>query len=178
MASPDALTPADRATIGKIVTRYPGLAAAVHAQVTRLIAIVLPASDGAIATEAQLDALLESIVARVVVGSGKLRADPPTATDELVDTMVLLLARHSVAQARAGLVARVVGAKGERMLSREHDTEGEGYMASLVARSHSAILAGAGLVALLCLALLAAPLAAEARRPRQLAASQLDELRS
>jgi len=39
-------------------------------------------------------------------------ADPPTETDELVDTMVLLLARHSVAQARPGLVARVVGRKG------------------------------------------------------------------
>jgi hypothetical protein len=72
---------------------------------------VLPAGDGAIATEGQLDALLESVVARVVAGSSTLRADPPMETDELVDTMALLLARNSVAQARPGLVARVVGAK-------------------------------------------------------------------
>jgi hypothetical protein len=52
------LTPADRATLGTIVTRFPGLAAAVHAQVTRLLATVLPAGDGAIATESQLDELL------------------------------------------------------------------------------------------------------------------------
>jgi hypothetical protein len=105
------LTPADRATIGTILTRFPGLASAVHAQVTRLLAAVLPASDGPIATEGQLDALLESVLARVVAGSGQLRADPPTELDELVDAMVLLLARNSVAQARLGLVARVVGAK-------------------------------------------------------------------
>jgi hypothetical protein len=92
--------------------RRPALAAAVHTQVTRLLAAVLPTSDGAIATEGQLDALLESVVARVVAGSGQLRADPPTETDELVDTMVLLLARNSVAQARPGLVARVVVVKG------------------------------------------------------------------
>ena len=111
MPAPHPLTPADRATLGTIVTRYPGLASAVHAQVTRLLAAVLPADDGAIATEGQLDALLESVMGRVVAGSGPLRADPPTETDELVDTMVLLLARHSVAQARPGLAARVVGAK-------------------------------------------------------------------
>jgi len=105
------LTPVDRATLGTIVTRFPGLAAAVHTQVTRLLAAVLPASDGAIATEGQLDELLESVVARIVAGSGTLRADPPTETDELVDTMVLLLARNSVAQARPGLLERVVGAK-------------------------------------------------------------------
>ncbi len=104
MPAPHPLTPADRATLGAIVTRYPGLAAAVHAQVTRLLAAVLPAGDGAIATEGQLDELLESVVERVVAGSGKLRDDPPTALDDLVDAMVLVLARHSVAQARPGLV--------------------------------------------------------------------------
>jgi hypothetical protein len=102
------MTPADRATVGAIVTRFPGLTSAVHTQVTRLLAAVLPAGDGAIATEDQLDALLESVVARIVAGSGTLRADPPTETDELVDTMVLLLARNSVAQARPG-VARTGG---------------------------------------------------------------------
>jgi hypothetical protein len=106
-----AVTAADRATPEKIVTRYPGLASAVHVQVTRLLAAVLPAGDGAIATEAQLDALLESVVAPVVAGSAHLRADPPTRTDELVDTMVLLLARNSVAQARSALLERVLGAK-------------------------------------------------------------------
>jgi hypothetical protein len=105
------LTPADRATLGTVVTRYPGLASALRAQVTPLLAAVLPAGDGAIATEGQFDELLESVVARVVAGSGRRRADPPTELDELVDTMVLRLARHSVAQARAGLVARVVGAR-------------------------------------------------------------------
>jgi hypothetical protein len=105
------MTPEDCATIGKIVAQYPGLASAVHTQVTRLLAAVLPAGDGAIATEDQLDALLESVVARLVAGSGQLRADPPTETDELVDTMVLLLARNSAAQARPALGARVVGAK-------------------------------------------------------------------
>jgi len=105
------MTPADRATLGTIVTRFPGLASAVHAQVARLLAAVLPAGAGAIATEAQLDALLESVVARVVAGSGRLRGDPPTETDDLVDAMVGLLARNSVAQARARLVERVLGAK-------------------------------------------------------------------
>jgi hypothetical protein len=94
------------------VTRFPGLASAIHTQVTRLIAAALPAGDGAIATEHQLDALLGCVVARVVAGSGRLRADPPTELDEAVDVMVLLLARNSVAQARPGLVVRVVVAKG------------------------------------------------------------------
>jgi hypothetical protein len=111
IANPLPLTPDERAKLGTVVTRFPGLASAVHAQVTRLIAATLPVGDGAIATEAQLDALLGSIVARVVAGSGELRADPPTELDELVDAMVGLLARNSVAQARAGLVERVVGAK-------------------------------------------------------------------
>jgi hypothetical protein len=105
------LTPADRATLGAIVTRFPGLASAVHAQVTRSIAAILPAGDGAIAPEGQLDALLESVVARVVAGSGGLRADPPTELDDLVDAMVGRLARHSVAQARPGLAEWVLGAK-------------------------------------------------------------------
>jgi hypothetical protein len=104
-------TPAARVTLAAIVTRYPDLASAVHTQVTWLLDAVLPAGAGAIATEDQLDALLESVVARIVAGSGTLRADPPTETDELVDTMVLLLARHSAAQARPGLVSRVVGVK-------------------------------------------------------------------
>jgi hypothetical protein len=80
--------------------------------VTLLLAAVLPGADDAIATGAQLDALLESVVARVVIGCGRLRADPPTETDELVDTMVLLLARDAVERARSGLAARVLGAKG------------------------------------------------------------------
>jgi len=67
------MAPAERATLGTIVTRFPGLAAAVHAQVTRLVAAVLPAGDGAIATEDQFDALLESVVARVLAGGGQLR---------------------------------------------------------------------------------------------------------
>jgi hypothetical protein len=46
--------------------------------------------------------LLESVVARVVAGSGRLRADPPTELDDLVDAMVLLLARNSVGRARPG----------------------------------------------------------------------------
>jgi hypothetical protein len=45
------LTSADRVTLGTIVTRFPGLASAVHAQVTRLLVAILPAGDGAIATE-------------------------------------------------------------------------------------------------------------------------------
>jgi hypothetical protein len=51
------------------------------------------------------------VVARVVAGSGRLRGDPPTELDELVDAMVLLLARHSVALARSGLVERALEAK-------------------------------------------------------------------
>jgi len=90
MPAPHPLTPADRATLGTIVTRFPGLASAVHAQVTRLLAAVLPAGAGALAN---------------------LRGDPPTELDELVDAMVPPLARNSVAQARPGLVERVLGAK-------------------------------------------------------------------
>jgi hypothetical protein len=51
------------------------------------------------------------VVERVVTGSGRLRGDPPTELEELVDVMVLLLAWNSVAEVRAGLEARVVGAK-------------------------------------------------------------------
>jgi len=53
------------------------------------------------------------VVACVVAGSGQLRGDPPTELDELVDVMVPLLARNSVARARARarLVGQVVGAK-------------------------------------------------------------------
>jgi hypothetical protein len=103
MTEPYRLTSGERATLGTIVTRFPGLASAVHAQVTRLLAAVLPAGAGAIANEGQLDELLGSVVERVVARSGGLRADPPTELDELVDAMVLLLARNSVAQARPGL---------------------------------------------------------------------------
>jgi hypothetical protein len=46
-----------------------------------------------------------------VAGSASLRTDPPTETDELVDTMVLLLTSDSVAQAQPRLLQRVVGAK-------------------------------------------------------------------
>ena len=67
---------------------------------------------GAIATEAQLDALLESVVERVVIGKGQSRDDPPTELDVAVDGMVLLLAREAVARARPGLVAAMHGARG------------------------------------------------------------------
>jgi len=109
--TPDGIasTPADRAALGTIVTRFPGLASAVHAQVTRLLATVIPTGDGAIATEGQLDELLGSVVTRIVAGSRGLRADPPTELDELVGAMVLLLARNSGAQARGRLVKRVLG---------------------------------------------------------------------
>jgi hypothetical protein len=40
-----------------LVVRYPGLAADVETQVTLLLDAVLPDAEGAIATEAQLDAL-------------------------------------------------------------------------------------------------------------------------
>lgn len=77
------MTPAARAFIGKIVARYPGEAAAVHAQVIRLLAAVLPTGDDAIATAEQLDALLESVVARGVVGKGRPSTMMlPTETDE------------------------------------------------------------------------------------------------
>jgi hypothetical protein len=42
---PPTLAPADRATLGAIVTRYPGLASAVHAQVTRLLDAAFLSSD-------------------------------------------------------------------------------------------------------------------------------------
>ena len=57
----------------RLVVRYPALAA-VETQVTLLLAAVLPAATGAIATEAQLDALLKSTVVRGVVRRGS----PPT----------------------------------------------------------------------------------------------------
>jgi hypothetical protein len=72
------------ATPGKIITRFPGLASAIHAQVTRLINTGLPAGGSAIATERQLDELLGSVVERVVAGAGRLRGDPRTELDELV----------------------------------------------------------------------------------------------
>jgi len=72
-------TSGQKVALGKIAARYPGLASAVRTQVTRLIDTVLPAADGAIATEAQIDPLLESVVERVVVGRGQSRSDPPTA---------------------------------------------------------------------------------------------------
>jgi ABC-type uncharacterized transport system substrate-binding protein len=90
------------------------------------------------------------VVARVVAGSGQLRADPPTETDELVDTMVLLLARNSVAQARAGLVARV-RSETDPPLTRW----GARRSIAAIGRWRMTHLA----VALVSLALLAAPLA-------------------
>jgi hypothetical protein len=51
------------------------------------------------------------VVARVVAGSGRLRADPPTELDELVDAMVLLPGWNSMAQARPRLLTRVAGSK-------------------------------------------------------------------
>jgi hypothetical protein len=69
----------------------------------RLLTTVLSADAGAIATEDQVDALLESVITRAMAGRGQLRADPPTETDQLVDATVLLLARHSVARLRPGL---------------------------------------------------------------------------
>ena len=81
-----------------------------YAIVTRLLDVVLPPSDGAIATESQLDARLESVVARVV-GSDQTRSDTTTELEEAVGVAVWLLARDAVERARPGLVARVLGAK-------------------------------------------------------------------
>jgi len=106
-----ALTDDERAAIGRIVSRYPGLASAVHAHVTRLIQAAIPSADGAIATDAELDDLLGSVIERVVAGSARLRSDEPNELDEQVDAMVLLLARNSVARARPHLVERVARAK-------------------------------------------------------------------
>jgi hypothetical protein len=55
--------------------------------------------------------------ASVAQGGASHEGHLPTELDELVDAMVLLLARNSVAQARAGLVARVVGAKRSWLVS-------------------------------------------------------------
>jgi hypothetical protein len=51
------LSPTDRTTLERLVVRYRALAAGVEIQVTLLLAAVLPAGDGAIATEDQLDVL-------------------------------------------------------------------------------------------------------------------------
>jgi hypothetical protein len=111
MPTPRSLTPDERAMLELIAACYPALAAAVETQATLLLAEVLPVADGAIATEAQLDVLLESVVTRVVAASDQTRSDPPTELEEAVDTVVLLMAREAVEQARPGLVARVLGAK-------------------------------------------------------------------
>ena len=71
------MTHTDGATLERIAARYPALAAAVETQVTLMLTAVLPAADGAIATEGQLDALLESVVSRVVARSDQTRSDPP-----------------------------------------------------------------------------------------------------
>jgi hypothetical protein len=94
-----------------IAACYPVLAAAVETRVTLLLAEVLPTADGAIATEAQLDALLESVVTRVVAENDQTRSDPPTELEEAVDTVVLLMASDAAERARPELVARVLGAK-------------------------------------------------------------------
>ena len=65
------LTPDDRARLQHIAWRYPGLAAAVQTQVGQLLDIVLPAADPAIATERQLDGLIESVVERVVAAPAR-----------------------------------------------------------------------------------------------------------
>ena len=69
-----------------------------------MLAAVLPTADGAIATEGQLDALLESVVVRVVTGRDQTRSDPPTELGEAVDVAVRLLARDAVERAQPGLV--------------------------------------------------------------------------
>src|SRR5262249_45565922 len=97
-------------TLERIAARYPALAAAVETQVRQLLPAILPAGDGAIATEAQLDALLEAVGARVGVGERE-RPEPLTTLDEAIDVMVLLLAGDAVARARPVLVGRVLGAK-------------------------------------------------------------------
>jgi len=90
------LTSADRVTLERLVVRYPALTVAVETQVTLLPAAVLPAGDGAIATEAQLDALLESVVTRVVAGSELARSDPPTGLEEAVDVTRVAAVRDAV----------------------------------------------------------------------------------
>jgi hypothetical protein len=72
---------------------------------------VLPAADGAIATEAQLDSLRESVVERVVAAGGKLLSDPPTDLEVAVGAMVLLLALRRRGAGAAG--ASRAGARGE-----------------------------------------------------------------
>src|SRR5262245_34527975 len=54
--SPDGsapLTPGNRARVEQVARRYPALAAAVDTRVTKLLTAVLPAPDGAIATDAR-----------------------------------------------------------------------------------------------------------------------------
>jgi hypothetical protein len=83
-----------------------------YAIVTRLLDVVLPPSDGAIATEDQLEALLASVVARVVAASDRTRSDPPTGLEEAVDVAVWLLARDGGGTGAAG--AGGAGARGAK----------------------------------------------------------------
>jgi hypothetical protein len=105
MAAPRlTLTADERAAVGKIVTRFPGLASAVHAQVTRLVDDLLAAGDGTLTRSAQLDELLLKIVGQVVARTRNRRQSAPREPGESVDSMVLLLARNSVARARPRLL--------------------------------------------------------------------------
>ncbi|HEV8674283.1 MAG TPA: hypothetical protein VGX21_09565 [Methylomirabilota bacterium] len=97
-----ALAPDELTLLGKIVTRFPGLASAVHAQVTRLIQTMR--SEGRLARETELDEFLGKVVDEVVARTRQHRRKPPAELDEATDSMVLLLARNSVARARPRLL--------------------------------------------------------------------------
>src|SRR5262249_18749978 len=110
MAAPSlTLTADERAAVGTIVTRFPGLASAVHAQVTRLVD-ELVAADGTITRPAQVDEHLLKIVNQVLARPKTRGQSASREPGESVDSMVSLLARNSVARARPrlleGLTAR------------------------------------------------------------------------
>jgi hypothetical protein len=105
MAAPRlTLTADERATVGKIVTRFPGLASAVHAQVTRLVDELAPAGDRTLTRRAEVDELLLKIVERVLARTKNRRRGAAREPAESVDGMVLLLARNSAARARPRLL--------------------------------------------------------------------------
>jgi hypothetical protein len=105
MAAPRlTLTVNERAAVGKIVIRFPGLASAVHAQVTRLIDERAPVAEKTLTRPAEVDGFLLKIVEQVVARTKNRRRDAAREPGESVDGMVLLLARNSVARARPRLL--------------------------------------------------------------------------
>lgn len=98
----------EHAVIDELLGQYPGPTAVLKARVATVIDRLIPGLQGLILTEESADEVLAGLVDRIV-GSTLPDTEDPTEEDELRGSVVDLLVRHFVAEARPEIIRRLLG---------------------------------------------------------------------